>query len=207
MSPPERVCDTEATMLHELCVVQNPDYGNKMALEKQLERREKLEKEIYYANKEYIADGPFQDITDLQSKLEKLKCAFMQNDPDCKGEMDYTTLHVMAQDLGITRTLMELKQQVQEITGNIGNSIPYKDCAMAMLGRRSTMCQRIMQYNVQGGEVGKRVCLLDDAAPHYITRTEVTLSSALLSPVAVFSPPPPPSPADMGAEAQIYPAA
>uniref|UniRef100_A0A674IRQ9 Uncharacterized protein n=1 Tax=Terrapene triunguis TaxID=2587831 RepID=A0A674IRQ9_9SAUR len=45
-------------------------------------------------------------------------------------------------EFGVFQSTLELKALVQEITGNTGSTVPYKDFTMVMLGRRSTMCQR-----------------------------------------------------------------
>ncbi|XP_063284151.1 allograft inflammatory factor 1-like [Pelobates fuscus] len=167
---------------------------------KLLGKFQRLELDIDYANKEYLGDEPFQDITDLSAKLYKLKCAFLQYDINGSGEIDYMTFHVMAQGLGIYRSMSELKKRVQEITGNKTCFITYKDCAMAMLGRRSTMCQRILTYSEKGGEFVRRPCLLDSKAPSYVSYLEFAVHPSRnmpLSPVQYFPPPPPPSPADM----------
>ncbi|XP_056384054.1 allograft inflammatory factor 1-like [Hyla sarda] len=165
--------------------------------------------DVPLCEQEYLRDEPFQDITHLAGKLEKLKRVFMKYDRSSDGEIDYVTLHAMAQDLGIITTVAELEKRVQDITGNTKNALSYKDCAMAILGRRSTMCQRIRSFSGQDGEFEKRPCWLDRVFLSYVSHLEFTLSPNLLSPIAFLPPPPPPSPADSGAmeNTQTYPAA
>ncbi|XP_071983621.1 allograft inflammatory factor 1-like isoform X2 [Engystomops pustulosus] len=165
--------------------------------------------DINHTNKEYTEDGPFQDIAHLTVKLERLKRVFLRHNPTSDGEIDYVALHAMAMDLGIVRTLPDLKKRVQYVTGNTRSTLNYKDCAMAMLGRRSTMCQRILRFSGQDGEYEKRPCWLDRMTPSYISHLEFTVTSGLLSPIALLPPPPPPSPADVGAmqNTGTYPAA
>uniref|UniRef100_A0A8C8S6E2 Uncharacterized protein n=1 Tax=Pelusios castaneus TaxID=367368 RepID=A0A8C8S6E2_9SAUR len=55
------------------------------------------------------------------------------------GNQYYPTMSRMLQDFGVFRNPLELKALAQEITGNAGSAIPYKDFAMVVLGRRSTM--------------------------------------------------------------------
>uniref|UniRef100_A0A8C4W6V4 Uncharacterized protein n=1 Tax=Gopherus evgoodei TaxID=1825980 RepID=A0A8C4W6V4_9SAUR len=43
------------------------------------------------------------------------------------------------QEFGVFQNPLELKTLVQEITGNTGSTVPYKDFTMVMLGRRSTI--------------------------------------------------------------------
>ncbi|XP_030063234.1 allograft inflammatory factor 1-like [Microcaecilia unicolor] len=150
------------------------------------------EGEINFVIKEYLADEPFQDIENLQGKLEKLKCMFMKYDASSKGEIDYDTLSIMVQELGFFRTPSEMKKLVQETTGNRSNVVTFKEFAMVMLGRRSTMCQRIMRYNENRRELLKMPCLLDKVS--YVSFVNITLSRGLPSPLAYYLPAPPPSP-------------
>ncbi|XP_069825159.1 allograft inflammatory factor 1-like isoform X3 [Dendropsophus ebraccatus] len=144
---------------------------------------------------EYLQDESFQDVTCLAAKLEKLK--------------NYMALDSMAYDLGIIQTLAELKKRVQEITGNSRNALTYKDCAMTMLGRRSTICQRRMRYSGQDEEFEKKPCWLDRLSLSFVSRFDFSFSSGLQSPITHLPPPPPPSPADIGAmeNTGTYPAA
>ncbi|XP_073427639.1 allograft inflammatory factor 1-like isoform X2 [Dendrobates tinctorius] len=175
----------------------------------QLQRRAKLQFQIDHTNKEYLEDEPFHDISNLTVKLEKLKSAFLRHDPTSNGEIDYTSFHAMAQDLGIFRSVAALQERAQDVTGNTRNALSYRDCAMAMLGRRSTMCQRIMRYSGKNGNFENRPCWLDRIKPLYVSRLEVTLSPSLPSPITFLPPPPPPSPADMTTteSTRTYPAA
>ncbi|XP_073501339.1 allograft inflammatory factor 1-like [Phyllobates terribilis] len=158
---------------------------------------------------EYLEDGPFRDISNLDVKLEKLKSAFLRHDPASNGEIDYTAFHAMAQDLGIFRSVAALQERVQDITGNTRNALSYRDTVMTMLGRRSTMCQRIMTYSGKNGDFENRPCWLDRIKPLYVSRLEVTLSPSLPSPITFLPPPPPPSPADVTTmeNTRTYPAA
>ncbi|XP_069825158.1 allograft inflammatory factor 1-like isoform X2 [Dendropsophus ebraccatus] len=158
---------------------------------------------------EYLQDESFQDVTCLAAKLEKLKNVFMKYDPTSDGEIDYMALDSMAYDLGIIQTLAELKKRVQEITGNSRNALTYKDCAMTMLGRRSTICQRRMRYSGQDEEFEKKPCWLDRLSLSFVSRFDFSFSSGLQSPITHLPPPPPPSPADIGAmeNTGTYPAA
>ncbi|XP_050819395.1 allograft inflammatory factor 1-like [Gopherus flavomarginatus] len=160
---------------------------------KDREMQEKQEKEFCLINKEYLADEPFRDIPNLQAKLDQLKGMFMGYDATRTGEIDYPTMSRILQEFGVFQNPLELKTLVQEITGNTGSTVPYKDFTMVMLGRRSTMCQRIMHYDGKGGGAVKRPSLMD-AGP-YITYLECTLSG-VPSPLTTLPPPPPPSPAD-----------
>ncbi|XP_040216067.1 allograft inflammatory factor 1-like [Rana temporaria] len=168
--------------------------------------REKLETDIHFINKELIEDEPFKDITNLAVKLDKLKRLFMKYDYSSRGEIDYIAFHAMARELRVFTTLAELRKRVQEITGNARNIISYKDTAMAVLGQRSTMCQRIMKHN---GDFDKKTCWLDSTHPSYLGYLEFSAHSPLQSPITPMPPPPPPSPADMcpGEKAVSYPAA
>nr|XP_033817640.1 allograft inflammatory factor 1-like isoform X2 [Geotrypetes seraphini] len=169
------------------------------------EQREFQEGEINFVIKEYLTDEPFQDIGDLQGKLEKLKYMFMKYDPSSKGDIDYDTLSILVRELGFFRSPSELKKLMQEITGNRSNAVTFKDFAMMMLGRRSTMCQRIMRYNENRGEPLKLPCLLDKVS--YVSFVNITLSRGLLSPLMYYPPAPPPSPADaIPGSAVTYPA-
>ncbi|XP_067388544.1 allograft inflammatory factor 1-like isoform X2 [Emydura macquarii macquarii] len=160
---------------------------------KEPELQEKQEKEFCLVNKEYLADEPFQDIPELWEKLDQLKGMFMRYDATRAGEIDYPTMSRILQEFAVFRSPSELKVLAQEITGNSGNTIPYKDFAMVMLGRRSTMCQRIMRYDGNGGEAVRRPSLMD--AGLYVSYLECTLSG-VPSPLSTLPPPPPPSPAD-----------
>nr|XP_032662004.1 allograft inflammatory factor 1-like [Chelonoidis abingdonii] len=160
---------------------------------KDCEMQEKQEKEFCLINKEYLADEPFRDIPHLQAKLDQLKGMFMGYDATHTGEIDYPTMSRILQEFGVFQNPLELKTLVQEITGNTGSTVPYKDFTMVMLGRRSTMCQRIMHYNGKGGGAVKMPSLMD--AGTYVTFLECTLSG-VPSPLTTLPPPPPPSPAD-----------
>ncbi|KAM4642147.1 allograft inflammatory factor 1-like [Discoglossus pictus] len=167
-----------------------------------------VEHEINIANKEYLGDEPFQDIPDLSAKLEKLKDLFIRHDSDKNGEIDYGNLHEMAQSIDILLTDMELKKRVHEITGNTSNSLSYKDCAMTFLGRRSTMCQRIMKYSGKN-YLEKQSCLLEiKRTTLHTSNLVINVPSAFPSTTILFpSPPPPTSPADIAAGTNTYPAA
>ncbi|KAM4021799.1 allograft inflammatory factor 1-like [Anomaloglossus baeobatrachus] len=180
-----------------------------MDLGKQIQRRTKLEFHIDHTNQEYLEDEPFRDISNLDVKLEKLKRAFLRHDPTSDGEIDYIACKAMALELGISRSLAELQMRVQDIIGTTRNALSYRDCAMMMLGRRSTMRQRIMRYTGQGGNFENRPCWLDRMKPLYVSHLEITLSSSLQSPITLLPPPPPPSPADMATmeNTNPYPAA
>uniref|UniRef100_A0A674K9E4 EF-hand domain-containing protein n=1 Tax=Terrapene triunguis TaxID=2587831 RepID=A0A674K9E4_9SAUR len=52
---------------------------------------------------------------------------------------NYPTMSRILQEFGVFQSPLELKALVQEITGNTGSTVPYKDFTMVMLGRRSTM--------------------------------------------------------------------
>ncbi|XP_072275315.1 allograft inflammatory factor 1-like [Pyxicephalus adspersus] len=173
------------------------------------EQREKLEMNINLINKEYIGDVPFKDITNLAIKLEKLKRLFMKYDYSSGGEIDYTAFHALARELRVFTTLAELKKRVQEITGSTRNILSYEDCAMAMLGRRSTMCQRKMRNHGEDGDFDKKACWLDCTHASYFGYLEFSIPSPLNSPITPLPPPPPPSPADMfpGEKVESYPAA
>ncbi|XP_053894067.1 allograft inflammatory factor 1-like [Malaclemys terrapin pileata] len=160
---------------------------------KDREMQEKQEKEFCLINKEYLADEPFRDITNLQAKLDQLKDVFMGYDATRTGEIDYPTMSRILQEFGVFQSPLELKALVQEITGNTGSTVPYKDFTMVMLGRRSTMCQRIMHYNGKGGGAMKRPSLMNSGP--CVTYLESTLSR-VPSPLTTLPPPPPPSPAD-----------
>ncbi|XP_075040152.1 allograft inflammatory factor 1-like [Mixophyes fleayi] len=170
-----------------------------MDLGEKLVKRETLEKDIDHTNKEYIEDEPFQDIANLAAKLDKLKSVFMKYDHTSVGEIDYYAFHALARDLGIITTSAELRKRVHEITGNTRNVIPYKDCAMAMLGRRSTMCQRIMRYNIKERDFQKRSCWLERITPSYVSNLEFAVHSCHHFEMSLLPPLPPPSPADMRA--------
>ncbi|RXM95371.1 Allograft inflammatory factor 1-like [Acipenser ruthenus] len=107
-----------------------------------LEMRQKQEAELSAFNKEFLADLPFLNIPDLRGKLERLKWKFIEHDPQHSGEIDLLVLGCVVQELRPPRTQAELTALVQDLTGNHGNNIPYRDFVMVMLGRRSSMCAR-----------------------------------------------------------------
>ncbi|XP_029474013.1 allograft inflammatory factor 1-like [Rhinatrema bivittatum] len=158
------------------------------------EEQDFQEREINFVIKDYLTDEPFQDIGDLQGKLEKLKYMFMKYDSSRRGEIDYDTLSILIRELGFFRTPSELKKLVQETTGNRGSAVTYKDLAMIVLGRRSTMCQRIMHYSENRGAALRMPCLLDKVS--YVSFVHITLSREIPSPLAAYPPAPPPSPAE-----------
>ncbi|XP_077307139.1 allograft inflammatory factor 1-like isoform X2 [Lithobates pipiens] len=164
--------------------------------------------DIHFINKELIEDEAFKDITNLAVKLDKLKRLFMKYDYASIGEIDYIAFHAMARELRVFTTLAEQKKRVQEITGNTRNILSYKDTAMAVLGQRSTVCQR-MTHNGDDGDFDKKSCWLDCTHTSYLGYLEFSAHSPLQSPITPIPPPPPPSPADMcpGEKAASYPAA
>ncbi|KAK1164295.1 allograft inflammatory factor 1-like isoform X1 [Acipenser oxyrinchus oxyrinchus] len=107
-----------------------------------LEMRQKQETELRAFNKEFLADLQFLNIPDLRGKLERLKWKFIEHDPQHSSEIDLLVLGCSVQELGSPRMQAELTALVQELTGNHGNNIPYRDFVMVMLGRRSSMCAR-----------------------------------------------------------------
>ncbi|XP_058875582.1 allograft inflammatory factor 1-like isoform X2 [Acipenser ruthenus] len=154
-----------------------------------LEMRQKQEAELSAFNK-FLADLPFLNIPDLRGKLERLKWKFIEHDPQHSGEIDLLVLGCVVQELGSPRTQAELTALVQDLTGNHGNNIPYRDFVMVMLGRRSSMCARIMRCSGVGCVEGKKPCLISAAHP------PGSPVGALPSPLSLLPPPPPPSPAD-----------
>ncbi|XP_006017806.1 allograft inflammatory factor 1-like [Alligator sinensis] len=152
------------------------------------------EMELYLVNKEYLADEPFQDIPNLQEKLELLKGAFLEYDAMHTGEIDYPTLSNLLREFQVFRSLLELRVRVQDITGNAGSTVPYKDFVMAMLGRRSTMCQRFLQYSGKEGDAVKKPSLIEPGSHASYLGPETECISSPLS--TLPPPPPPPSPAD-----------
>ncbi|XP_041133974.1 allograft inflammatory factor 1-like [Polyodon spathula] len=155
-----------------------------------LELRQKQEAELSALNKEFLADLPFVNIPDLRGKLERLKWKFIEHDPQHSGQIDLLALGCAVQELGSPRTQAEFTALVQELTGNHGNNIPYRDFVMVMLGRHSSMCARMMRYSGVGCVEVKKPCLVLAGLP---------LGSpvnALPSPLSLLPPPPPPSPAD-----------
>uniref|UniRef100_A0A7M4FT58 Allograft inflammatory factor 1 n=1 Tax=Crocodylus porosus TaxID=8502 RepID=A0A7M4FT58_CROPO len=103
--------------------------------------------------------------------------------------MEYDAMHTgeigtinLLREFQVFRSLLELRVQVQDITGNTGSTVPYKDFVMAMLGRRSTMSNAVKKPSLI--EPGSHASYLEHE------------TECVSSPLSTLPPPPPPSPAD-----------
>eukprot|EP01147_Barroeca_monosierra_P002026 gene2026-5099_t len=69
-------------------------------------------------NEQIVSDGKYDQVDDLQEKLEKFKHKFMEFDEDNSGDIDLMELKRMMEKLGQPKTHLELKKMIAEVDLN-----------------------------------------------------------------------------------------
>ena len=87
------------------------------------------EEELSSLNEQYLHSGDWDDVEDLEEKLESYKKQFMEFDENNSGDIDIMELKRMMEKLGQAKTHLELKKMIAEVdTNNSGQSYPCCCC-------------------------------------------------------------------------------
>ena len=69
-------------------------------------------------NKQYLHSGDWDDVEELEEKLESFKKQFVEFDEDNSGDIDIMELKRMMEKLGQAKTHLELKKMIAEVDTN-----------------------------------------------------------------------------------------
>ena len=76
------------------------------------------EEELSSLNEQYLHSGDWDDVEDLEEKLESYKKQFMEFDENNSGDIDIMELKRMMEKLGQAKTHLELKKMIAEVDTN-----------------------------------------------------------------------------------------
>ncbi|XP_038227746.1 allograft inflammatory factor 1 [Dermochelys coriacea] len=110
------------------------------------------EKVLDSLNKEFLDDPKYSTDEDLLEKLEAFKKKYMEFDLNGNGDIDIMALKQMLEKLGAAKTHLELKKMITEVTGDLGETIGYRDFVHMMLGKRSAIFKLILMYEDKAKE-------------------------------------------------------
>ena len=89
----------------------------------------KQEDELSAMNDQYLHSGDWDDVEDLEEKLESYKKQFIEFDENNSGDIDIMELKRMMEKLGQAKTHLELKKMIAEVdTNNSGQFCCYYYC-------------------------------------------------------------------------------
>ncbi|CAJ1061677.1 allograft inflammatory factor 1-like [Xyrichtys novacula] len=104
-------------------------------------------------NEAFLSDPQYAEEEDLSSKLEQFKNKYMEFDLNDKGDIDMMGLKRMLEKLGLTKTHLELKKMMSEVTGGASkDSFSYTDFLNMMLGKRNAILKLILMFEGMGKE-------------------------------------------------------
>eukprot|EP01100_Stratorugosa_tubuloviscum_P001191 TRINITY_DN1266_c0_g1_i1.p1 TRINITY_DN1266_c0_g1~~TRINITY_DN1266_c0_g1_i1.p1 ORF type:complete len:148 (+),score=75.74 TRINITY_DN1266_c0_g1_i1:89-532(+) len=79
-------------------------------------------------------------------QLTKYKEKFMEFDLDNSGDIDMMELKLMMEKMGQAKTHLELKRMISEVDSTGNGTINFRDFLQMMLGSKSSILQRILQF-------------------------------------------------------------
>ncbi|CAI8017810.1 Allograft inflammatory factor 1 [Geodia barretti] len=97
-------------------------------------------------NRSYLSSGDYDDVEDLEDKLESYKRQFMEFDENNSGDIDIMELKRMMEKLGQAKTHLELKKMIAEVDTNNSGTIHYNEFLDMMLGKKSTVLKLILLF-------------------------------------------------------------
>ncbi|XP_065829321.1 allograft inflammatory factor 1-like [Oscarella lobularis] len=113
------------------------------------------EQQLDRTNDEFRAGGKYDDVEDLNEKLEAYKKQFMEFDENNSGDIDIMELKRMMEKLGQAKTHLELKKMIAEVDTNNSGTIHYHEFLNMMLGKRSTILKLILMFEAMKEEKEK----------------------------------------------------
>nr|CAC38780.1 allograft inflammatory factor 1 [Suberites domuncula]CAC85493.1 Allograft Inflammatory Factor 1 [Suberites domuncula] len=97
-------------------------------------------------NRSYLTSGDWDDVEDLEERLEAYKKQFMEFDEDNSGDIDIMELKRMMEKLGQAKTHLELKKMIAEVDKNNSGTIHYNEFLDMMLGKKSSVLKLILMF-------------------------------------------------------------
>ncbi|XP_004711753.1 allograft inflammatory factor 1 [Echinops telfairi] len=113
------------------------------------------EEQLEEINKQFLDDPKYSSDEDLPSKLEVFKQKYMEFDLNGNGDIDIMSLKRMLEKLGATKTHLELKKLIQDVSSGSGETFSYADFIRMMLGKRSALLKMILMFEEKTKEQEK----------------------------------------------------
>ncbi|EGG22738.1 calcium-binding protein [Cavenderia fasciculata] len=80
-----------------------------------------------------------------EALIQKYKEQFMAYDVNNSGDIDMMELKLMLERVGQTKTHLELKKMMAEVSSN-GETITFRDFLVMMTGKKSSILQKILMF-------------------------------------------------------------
>ncbi|XP_064395943.1 allograft inflammatory factor 1-like [Halichondria panicea] len=108
--------------------------------------RKEQESSLAEFNNTYLTSGDWDDVENLEERLEAYKKQFMEFDEDNSGDIDIMELKRMMEKLGQAKTHLELKKMIAEVDKNNSGTIHYNEFLDMMLGKKSSVLKLILMF-------------------------------------------------------------
>ncbi|KJE94609.1 allograft inflammatory factor [Capsaspora owczarzaki ATCC 30864] len=106
-------------------------------------------------NAEFLSSGTYEDLT--EERLVEYRTKFMEYDLDHSGDIDLMELKQMMEKLGQAKTHLELKKMIAEVDLEGQGTISYRSFLTMMLGKKSSILQKILMFEEMNKEKPKPV--------------------------------------------------
>lgn len=116
-------------------------YGQHMA---------KFESDIDEINKTFLQDGDYDDVEDLEFKLQEFKKKFIECDRDKSGDLNVMDVKYLMEKLGQAKTHLEVVNMIKEVDTLHQGAISYTDFVRMMLGPKSSVLKIILIFEGLG---------------------------------------------------------
>ncbi|KAI6658091.1 Allograft inflammatory factor 1 [Oopsacas minuta] len=108
--------------------------------------KNKQESELMEINNQYLQSGDWDDVEELELKLESYKNQFIEYDENNSGDIDIMELKRMMEKLGQAKTHLELKKMIAEVDTNDSGTIHYHEFLTMMLGKKNSILKIILMF-------------------------------------------------------------